>query len=70
MNPITKEPPRRNGPYAVSPEAVRRRFGDEPLTAEDVLQALATAATCPAMEVDTTTPDDELDAFLFAQRTP
>lgn len=60
----------RNGPYAVTADDVRRRFGDEPLTADDVLQALATAATCPAMEVDTTTPDDEWMRFCLPNALP
>jgi hypothetical protein len=30
-------------------------------------EALETAATAPSMEVDTNTPDDELDAFLFGE---
>lgn len=56
-----------NGSYAVSTDDVRQRFGDEPFTADDVLQALASATMCHGMDVDSTTPDDELDAFLFAQ---
>ena len=51
--------------FAVTADDVRRRFGDEPLTPEDVLYALATAASAPSMEVDANTPDAELDAFLF-----
>jgi hypothetical protein len=51
--------------FAITADDVRRRFGDEPLTPEAVLQALATTATAPAMEVDANTPDADLDAFLF-----
>jgi hypothetical protein len=51
--------------YAVTPDDVRGRFADEPLTPEAVLDALATAGSEPAMEVDATTSDEELDQFLF-----
>jgi len=51
--------------FAVTADDVRRRFGDEPLTPEAVLQALATAVSASSMEVDANTPDAELDAFLF-----
>lgn len=51
--------------FAVTADDVRRRFGDEPLTPKAVLQALATAATAPVMEVDANTTDAELETFLF-----
>jgi len=53
--------------YAITPDDVKRRFGDQPITPEDILQALATAASAPSMEVDASTTDAELNAFLFGE---
>jgi uncharacterized protein (DUF433 family) len=53
--------------FAVTADDVRRRFGDERLTSDDVLSALATAESAPAMQVDANTSDEELDRFLFNQ---
>lgn len=53
--------------FAATADDVRRRFGDQPVTADSVLQALAGAASEPSMEVNATTPDAELDAFLFGE---
>lgn len=51
--------------YAITADDVRRRFSDQPLTPEMVLQALESAAMAPAMQVNAHTLDAELDAFLF-----
>lgn len=53
--------------YAITADDVKRRFGDQPITPEDILQALATAASAPFMEVDASTTDAELNAFLFGE---
>ena len=51
--------------FAITPEDVRRRFGDRPLTSEDIFRALADAPHARSIEVDANTSDEELDAFLF-----
>jgi hypothetical protein len=49
--------------FAITPDDVRRRFGDEPLTPEDILAALDDKAD--SMEVTAETSDEELNRFLF-----
>jgi hypothetical protein len=49
--------------FAITPHDVRRRFGDEPLTPEDILAALDDKAD--SMEVTAETSDEELNRFLF-----
>ena len=49
--------------FAITPDDVRQRFGDEPLTPEDILAALDDKAD--SMEVTVETPDEELNRFLY-----
>jgi len=49
--------------FAITPDDVRRRFGYEPLTPEDILAALDDKAD--SMEVTAETSDEELNRFLF-----
>jgi hypothetical protein len=49
--------------YAITPDDVKRRFGDQPLTPQEILAAVPV----DSMEVTSETSDEELSRFLFGE---